>query len=56
MTFDTLHTQASTSSTITKTVKTPVQGPSSYRDLLHFWKAGGSGSNNAGSLEQPVKD
>ncbi|KAG0054902.1 hypothetical protein BGZ83_010126 [Gryganskiella cystojenkinii] len=49
MTFDTLHTQASTTSTITKTVKTPVQGPSSYRELLHFWKAGGSGSGNGGS-------
>ncbi|GJJ78276.1 hypothetical protein EMPS_10635 [Entomortierella parvispora] len=47
MTFDTLHTQASTSSTITKTVKTPVQGPSSYREILHFWKAGGSGSSKA---------
>lgn len=46
MTFDSLHTQASTSSTITKTVKTPVQGPSSYRELLHFWKAGGSGSSS----------
>ncbi|KAF9968741.1 hypothetical protein BGZ70_009019 [Mortierella alpina] len=47
MTFDTLHSQASSSSSIVRTVKTPVQGPSSYRDLLHFWKAGGSTSTPA---------
>ena len=32
--------------TIKKTVSTPVQGASSYKELLHFWKAGGSGSNS----------
>ncbi|KAF9201341.1 hypothetical protein BGZ49_008404 [Haplosporangium sp. Z 27] len=48
MTFDTLHSQTSATSTITKTVKSPVQGPSSYREILHFWKAGGSGSNSGG--------
>ncbi|KAH7042399.1 hypothetical protein BKA57DRAFT_539043 [Linnemannia elongata] len=53
MTFDTLQSQAASgagSTASVKTVKTPVQGPSSYRDLLHFWKAGGSansGSNSA---------
>ncbi|CAO3570030.1 unnamed protein product [Mortierella alpina] len=47
MTFDTLHSQASSSSSMVRTVKTPVQGPSSYRDLLHFWKAGGSTSTPA---------
>ncbi|KAG0267159.1 hypothetical protein BG011_008451 [Mortierella polycephala] len=49
MTFDTLHSQASATSTITKTVKVPVQGPSSYRELLHFWKAGGSGNSSSKS-------
>ncbi|KAF9108148.1 hypothetical protein BGX29_003027 [Mortierella sp. GBA35] len=48
MTFDTLQA-ASATSTITKTVKTPVQGPSSYRDLLHFWKAGGGGNSSSSS-------
>ncbi|KAF9960256.1 hypothetical protein BGZ72_007514 [Mortierella alpina] len=47
MTFDTLHSQASSNSSVARTVKTPVQGPSSYRDLLHFWKAGGSTSTPA---------
>ncbi|KAF9912549.1 hypothetical protein EC991_009973 [Linnemannia zychae] len=45
MTFDTLQSQATSPTTI-KTVKTPVQGPASYRDLLHFWKAGGGGSSS----------
>ncbi|KAF9541325.1 hypothetical protein EC957_003228 [Mortierella hygrophila] len=52
MTFDTLQSQAASgagSITTVKTVKTPVQGPSSYRDLLHFWKAGGSGNSGSGS-------
>ncbi|KAF9187823.1 hypothetical protein BGZ51_000995 [Haplosporangium sp. Z 767] len=49
MTFDTLHSQASAVSTITKTVKAPVQGPSSYREILHFWKAGGSGNSSSKS-------
>ncbi|KAF9985991.1 hypothetical protein BGZ75_002328 [Mortierella antarctica] len=47
MTFDTLHSQASSNSSVSRTVKSPVQGPSSYRDLLHFWKAGGSTSTPA---------
>ncbi|KAG0201536.1 hypothetical protein BGX28_005680 [Mortierella sp. GBA30] len=46
MTFDTLRSQGSTNSTPTRTVKTPVQGPSSYRELLHFWKAGDGGSSS----------
>ncbi|KAG0230445.1 hypothetical protein B0O80DRAFT_494679 [Mortierella sp. GBAus27b] len=53
MTIDTLNAQSTTTTTIKsasstkKTVTTPVQGPSSYRELLHFWKAGGSGSNSS---------
>ncbi|KAI8598305.1 hypothetical protein EDD21DRAFT_382868 [Dissophora ornata] len=55
MTFDTLHSVAAATataavgatSTIAKTVKTPVQGPSSYREILHFWKTGSSGSNTS---------
>lgn len=52
MTFDTLQSQAAAgaaSTTTVKTVKTPVQGPSSYRDLLHFWKAGGSANSGSSS-------
>ncbi|KAF9147406.1 hypothetical protein BG015_010967 [Linnemannia schmuckeri] len=52
MTFDTLQSQAAAgvgSPTTVKTVKTPVQGPSSYRDLLHFWKAGGSTNSKSSS-------
>ncbi|KAF8933898.1 hypothetical protein BGZ47_010597 [Haplosporangium gracile] len=52
MTFDTLQSQAAAgagSITTVKTVKTPVQGPSSYRDLLHFWKAGGSTDSRSSS-------
>ncbi|KAG0331024.1 hypothetical protein BG000_011282 [Podila horticola] len=39
MTFDTMHSQATST---TKTSKTSVQGLSSYTELLHFWKTGGS--------------
>ncbi|KAG0377421.1 hypothetical protein BGX24_006139 [Mortierella sp. AD032] len=49
MTFDTLQSQAVSSPTTIKTVKTPVQGPASYRDLLHFWKAGGGSSSSSNS-------
>lgn len=52
MTFDTLQSQAASgagSTTTVKTIKTPVQGPSSYRDLLHFWKAGGSANSGSSS-------
>ncbi|KAF9119173.1 hypothetical protein BGW39_000516 [Mortierella sp. 14UC] len=46
MTFDTLQSQATSPTTI-KPVKPPVQGPASYRDLLHFWKAGGGSSSSS---------
>lgn len=52
MTFDTLQSQAASgagSTPTVKTIKTPVQGPSSYRDLLHFWKAGGSANSGSSS-------
>lgn len=39
MTFDTMHSQATST---TKTSRTSVQGLSSYTELLHFWKTGGS--------------
>ncbi|KAF9439208.1 hypothetical protein BGZ76_008574 [Entomortierella beljakovae] len=47
MTFDTVNSHVSATPTIQKTAKTPVQAQSSYRELLHFWKAGGSGNNSA---------
>ncbi|KAG0368514.1 hypothetical protein BGZ54_001775 [Gamsiella multidivaricata] len=55
MTFDMLNSQGTTATmTVIKTVKSPVQGPSSYRDLLHFWKAGGSGVGNTSSQSAAV--
>ncbi|KAF9920794.1 hypothetical protein FBU30_009277 [Linnemannia zychae] len=47
MTFDTLQSQAASTMTTVKTVKTPVQGLSSYRDLLTFWKTGGNSNSSS---------